>query len=236
MTEKSRFFNSTPEDQRRYQAEEFAEYFRQFLSSGVYHQNEVPSLEVKSEGTDMQVYVEPGAAFIEGYMYKNTENLYLEHDAAEAADDRIDRIVVRLDKTLENRHVKAFVLKGEPGETPSAPDITRGEWIYEISLAQVLIPADTGTVDPNNITDERLDEAVCGLVSSLISVPTDEFQQEWDNWWNSNDGPKGEEGMEAEWQAWFDSIEEETYVTYGDFDSHLSDYANYQTKVRMGAM
>ncbi len=175
MTEKSRFFNSTPEDERRYQAEEFAEYFNQFLSNGLFHQDLVPELEVKSEGTDMQVYVEPGSAWIEGYMYINDANLYLEHDTAEATDDRIDRVVLRLDLATEYRNIRAYVLKGTPASPGNAepPALTRDDWQYELSLAQVLIPADTGTIDPNNITDEREDEEVCGLVTSLISPDID---------------------------------------------------------------
>ena len=55
------------------------------------------------------------------------------------------------------------------------------------------------------------------------------MEDEFDTWWNSDNGPKGENGMEAEWEEWFNEIEEGTYVIYEDF-------YKLKTKLRMGAM
>jgi hypothetical protein len=180
MAELSSFFNSVNGD-RQYDAEQFAEYFRQFLTSGLYHKNNQPSLKVR-QGTGLQTILESGSAFIEGYMYRNTDDIVFTHDAADVTNPRIDRIILRLDRSANARYIKAFVKKGVPSSNPQPPTLQRDSIVYEISLAQVRINAGATTI--SSITDERLNPDVAGLVSSLITVPTDIFQQQWENWFN----------------------------------------------------
>lgn len=168
MAELSRFMNSVNGD-RRYLAEEFAEYFNQFLSNGVYHTNFIPTLAVGTSGTDMTVYVEPGSALINGYMYKNTTNKVLLIENADPILDRIDRVVVRLNRNMDVRNITAQVVRGTPAVSPVPPQLTRDNYIYEISLAQVYVTKGATFIGAENITDERLNKPVCGLVKSLIT-------------------------------------------------------------------
>ena len=108
----------------KYTADEFAEYFRQFIRNGIFTGGD--NLKVETDEQDMKVFIKPGYAFIEGYLYKiDTEPLVMQHNIADPSLNRIDRIVIRLDKTLENRYVKAFILEGTPAETPQVPELTR---------------------------------------------------------------------------------------------------------------
>ena len=183
MAEKYRFFDSVDgEDERYYTADEFAEYFRQLVSSGIF--NGGTNLQVVCNGTDMSVQIKEGYAWLDGYLYKiDTEPLKLTLDPADPALDRIDRVVIRLDKRLENRYVKAFILKGEPAEEPKAPELTRNENIYEISLAQVEIIAGKSFIEAFQITDERLNNEVCGIVTHLFDqIDTTAVFNEWSNY------------------------------------------------------
>jgi hypothetical protein len=56
------------------------------------------------------------------------------------------------------------VLKGMEAEVPTAPELTDLDEIKEISLAQVLNTPTGLYILPENITDERDNEAVCGRV------------------------------------------------------------------------
>jgi hypothetical protein len=201
VTEKFRFFDSVDgEDERYYTADEFAEYFRQLISSGIF--NGGTNLQVTCTGTDMNVQINEGYAWLEGYLYKiDTEPLELALAAADSVLDRIDRVVIRLDKRLEHRYVKAFILKGEPAEEPIAPELTRDENIYEISLAQIRIIAGKSFIGETEITDERFDAKVCGIVNSLIKVDIDHLIEQ----------------LEDEWQTWFDNVKDSTYVINDDF-------------------
>ena len=62
MTEKYRFFDSVDgEDERYYSADEFAEYFRQLVTSGIFNGGE--NLRVTADGTDMSVKIKEGYAW-----------------------------------------------------------------------------------------------------------------------------------------------------------------------------
>jgi hypothetical protein len=178
MAEKYMFFDSTADDPREYPASNFAEFFGKVLTSGIF--NGGTNLQVGCTGTDMKSVIEPGYAWINGYMYKLDADLQLTHDAADPGADRIDRVVIRLDTRIENRYIKAFILGGTPAVSPVAPSLTRDANIYEISLAQVLIRAGRSYIEPMQITDERLDASVCGLVNSLIQVDTAAMQAAFD--------------------------------------------------------
>lgn len=158
MAELSRFFNSVTGDERTYQAEDFAQFFQNFLGNGFFE-----GLGVSAENT-INTIVSPGSAFIEGHEYTNTTSLTLVHDPADAVHDRIDRVVLRLNKDIEERSIKAFVIKGETGASPAPPALTRNNYVYEISLAQIRIVAGKSYIDSSQITDERGNHEVCGRV------------------------------------------------------------------------
>lgn len=92
--------------------------------------------------------------------------------------DRIDRVVLRLDTSIPIRAIRAIILQGAPNTNPTAPSLVRSGNIYDISLAQIRIKANSTIVEQSNITDERLDQNVCGLVNSLIRVDTATFQRQ----------------------------------------------------------
>lgn len=171
MAQKSWFFNSAIGDPRIYQASDFAQYFGKVLSTGLLHIDEIPGLQVRAGGTDLHTYVEPGGAIMEGYAYENTDNEYLSHSLPEVGLDRIDRVVLRLDKKNANRYIKLFVIEGEPSLNPVAPALQRDSLVWELSLAQVRIRANTSSINTTDVIDERKDRTVCGLVYSLISKP-----------------------------------------------------------------
>lgn len=176
--EKFRFFNDGVDDPRSYNAEDFAEYFGRVLTNGIL--NGGTNLQVATAGTNMQSTIADGFAWVEGYLYKVEGGHAVTHPAADPALDRIDRVVVRLDRGIDKRHIKAFVVPGTPAVSPEPPSLTRAGEVFELSLARVLIKAGLSTIAPANVTDERHDAAVCGLVNSLVQVDTAQMQAELD--------------------------------------------------------
>lgn len=194
MAEHYRFFDSTGEDERVYTADEFAEYFRRVLSDGIF--NGGTNLKVETSGSDIRTYIRPGYAWIQGYLYKiDTEPLYMQHEYPDPNLDRMDRIVIRLDKRLEHRYVRAFILTGVPAAKPIEPALTRDENIFELSLAKVLIKAGKSYIEGWQVTDERLNTSVCGLVNSLIQADTTEIFNQFQFWYDSKTAE-----FQQEWQ------------------------------------
>ncbi len=207
-----RFFNSTAEDPREYLASEFAEYFNRFLSDGLYSQNGNAGLKV-TFGSGLGVVVQPGYAFIRGYMYHNDENLTKTLEAADAMLDRIDRIVIRFDEVA--REIRIHVKKGTPSSSPAVPALTDETYIKELGLAQVRVRKGSASIVSSDITDERLTSA-CGLVSSLITIPAQEMWDVWNNalsdiqaaWANDEENIITQwQQIKLAWENWFDSVQ-----------------------------
>lgn len=205
MAERFRFFDSIDgEDERYYTADEFAEYFRQFIRNGIFNGGE--NLKVGTSGKDMKVFINPGYAWIEGYLYKiDTEPLVLEHSIADPNLNRIDRVVIRLDKSLEKRYVRTFILEGTPDEVPVPPKLTRNDNIYEISLAEVQVFAGKSFIEAYQITDERLNNEVCGLVTHLFEkVDTTKIFNEWLEYLKTKkiESDSSFDNILSEWHTW----------------------------------
>ena len=102
-----------------------------------------------------------------GVAYANTEPKMLLIGAANANYPRIDRVVIRYSRS-ENR-VYLAVKSGNAANSPAAPDVTRNADTYEISLAQVRVNAKATSISASDITDERLNNAVCGLMTDGVT-------------------------------------------------------------------
>lgn len=193
MAELYRFFNSTPTDKRLYQAEDFAEFFSEFLSSGLIHRDGEPFMSSSAgENIKTQTKVSVGSAIIKGHLYKNTTDITLTHE--KAGYPKIDRIVLRLDSSVENRFIKIMIKEGTPSQNPVAPELEREGDIYELSLASVRVP-DIATENDLIIIDERYDADLCGIVDSLISIPVEDLQNDFSTFKNQ---------LNNEFYGWFD--------------------------------
>lgn len=186
MAEYSRFFNSIDGD-NLYQASDFAEYFRTFLSDGIFSQDGNLGLKVTKD-IGLKVKVAIGFAFIKGYMYKNDSPLTFTLATADNTLDRIDRVVIRFDE-LE-RGIKTIVKTGLAGSSPVPPALENSDTVKELSLAQIKVNKNAVTLVDSNITDERYGEN-CGVVSSLITIPIQDMWEQWNAWFQNRQNEIG---------------------------------------------
>ena len=109
-----------------------------------------------------------------GYSITKREADTLTLPLADPSLPRIDRIVMRYDAGA--RAASLQVLQGTASSTPTAPDISRTELIYDLCLAEITRPAGSTNITTGQITDTRLDEKLCGIVrDSVTGIPTDEL-------------------------------------------------------------
>ncbi len=164
--EHSRFFDSVNGD-RVYPASSFSEFFASIIGTGV--QSLGTNLQVLEVPGTMQIEIQPGVAWINGYFYMvDADKLQLSIDGADPNDLRYDRIVLRWD--LQNRELTVKVLKGIPDVNPVIPALTRTESIYEISLAKIDVTAGKSFLEQSQISDERADDSLCGQAGLLVLV------------------------------------------------------------------
>lgn len=161
------------EADREYDAERYRKYFAKFLSNGVYFGEykgyKENSMKVSSDG-GMNISVAKGAGLIEGCDFENeTERIFtLERPIS---GERIDRVVIKFDKTLDSRETQLYIKEGT--ETGVA-ELERDNNVYEICLAEIIVRS-TSNITDEDITDKRLNKELCGIVNSLISVDGEEL-------------------------------------------------------------
>ncbi len=163
--EKSGFFNSSGGD-RVYDATDFATYFGGLVSNGIFYRT-ATNLQV-SPAIGLALSVAAGSAWINGYRYENTDDLNMPLTTANGSNPRIDRIVIRLSQI--SRRIQIGLDDRTAAATPEAPALTRTSDIYELGIADVLVPTAATLIVANNITDTRLNTDLCGLVNSLVSA------------------------------------------------------------------
>jgi hypothetical protein len=161
--EKSSFFNSINRD-RRYKAEDWATYFSSFIGNGVFSlPNE--GLQVTA-GDGMEVIINPGRAWINGYFYICEAPIHIPLDVADGVLRRIERIVIRW--SLSDRNITGRNKRGIPAANPTPQPLQRDTDIFELCLADVLINNGAVHISQSNITDRRYDSQLCGMVTGLI--------------------------------------------------------------------
>lgn len=174
MAIRSSFFNSVNGD-RRYLAYNFAEYFASFIGNGVFA-NPSNAFQVY-EKENMIVNVKAGKAWINGYIAVNDGDYNLTITNADGVLNRIDRIVLRLDFNV--RAINIAVKKGTFASTPVAPTLQRDAEVYELVLADVYVGKGITRITQSNITDQRMNKALCGVVKGTVDQidTTDLFNQ-----------------------------------------------------------
>lgn len=192
--EKFNFFNDIDGD-RVYFAEDFARHLAKYFTNGIFN-NELRVV----ANNDMSITIEAGDANIEGYRYTNTDALQKTIENADGTLNRIDNVVLRLD--LTNRLISAQIIKGTFAENPTAPALVRNTTVYDLKLAEVSIAAGVTTITQSMIKDTRLEESVCGVVTSTVKTLDtekiyDQLYTKFEEYINQT---------EAEFETWFNRI------------------------------
>lgn len=223
--EKSSFFNSISGD-RRYKAEHWAEYFASFIGNGVFPQPST-GLQVVA-GVGMNVVIKPGKAWINGYFYINDSELILPLSTADGVLKRNDRIVLRWDLTY--RAITARVKSSLPASSPTPPPPQRDADAYEIVLADVNVNAGVTNLTLSNITDQRWETELCGVVAGVVQQIDPTFITTQFNAFFAEYKPR----IEADYTAYVQSIQayqarfkQDTALTYADYEAFVNLYKQY---------
>lgn len=154
---------------RLYDAADLRMQIRRAFSNGV---GQYPSDNMQVVANqEMTVRVMPGFGNINGCIFEETEERVMNIQASDALD-RIDRVVIRFNNSDAIRSVDLGVLKGVPASIPVAPELTQNNEYFELGIANVFIPKNSVAISQSRITDLRLNEAYCGIMSATGQVGT----------------------------------------------------------------
>ena len=154
---------------KEYVAEDFARYFRAFISSGIFMKEDT-NLQVIANG-DMTVTLKAGKMIIDGYRYDSTGDIIITIDPADGVLGRIDRISATWCKDEGDIHYT--LQKGTPSYKPVAPECRRTEEYKDYVVADIYVAAGVIKIQQQNITDQRLNSDVCGLAIPFTELNTD---------------------------------------------------------------
>jgi len=221
MTIYSGIFNSVNGD-RKYNAWWFAKYFATFIGNGVFP-NPSTNLQVTAN-QNMKVVVKPGSGWIDGYFIYSDGDHVLSLDVADGVLKRIDRVVMRLNHLT--RKIELVIKKGTFASSPTAPSLQRDTDAYELAIADVLINNGAIQITQANITDQRLNKTVCGIVHGTVDqVDTTTIFNQYQAWFAETKGSTTAEikdwqtQQKQEFDLWFESIKD---ILEGDVAANLA--------------
>ena len=228
-------FDSAINDKRSLLAEDWAKYIRTFITDGI--RNGGTCLQVTNK-TGMSINIDEGIANIQGYIFiseKDNSGRYIELELEESHNqyNRIDRAVLRLDRNAQKRTIEPIILRGTASSNPVPPALTRNNLVYEISLAKIFVKANTLVIKQEDITDERFNDDVCGLINSILGLDSSEWQRMFDEFMtglkeaNDNELNRIKEELEqifnnqmTEIENWYNSVKLDiTKLQSFDFDN-----------------
>lgn len=157
-----------PLDGVTYSAEDVAAYLCT-RTSGVYSRDSNFAVTVSGP---REITVSPGLAWINYDDFKGISVCARERGTLTVpdADDmlpRIDRVVLQFDA---NANLTTLKLKpGTPEAEPTAPELIRTHFIYELCLCEISVPAGSAEITAASLTDTRTDEALCGLMRDGVT-------------------------------------------------------------------
>ena len=194
-----------------YEAKDMGAYLAT-RTRGVYSADR--NLAVAPGDSGLAVLVSPGLAWLRwsefwGVCALQEQELLLSLDKADGVLQRIDAIVCRLDKV--NNRAEIVAKKGAFSSAPVVEPPVRNANYDEIYLATVLIRAGAIGISAADITDQRLNEAYCGLMrDGVTGIPTTQLYAQWAAFFaqTQQDTADRQQQADAAFAAWFNRIKD----------------------------
>lgn len=171
------FWNSQSGD-REYNSDSLEIWLKKFFFSGVFNGD----LAVTAT-TGMGISVGSGYANVEGKVMFFGAPTTFTLAAADPGNDRIDTVVV--ERNDGNREITLKLVQGIPSATPIPVAPVRGNGVYQLVLAQILVGSAVSSISQLDITDTRSNSALCGWVASTVSeIDFDSMMAQYTAWFD----------------------------------------------------
>lgn len=213
MSVTSGFFNSFNGD-RRYNAEQMSAIFNGIINDGVFAS--VGTAFAVSATTGVTVNVGTGRAWFNSTWLLNDSILPVTLDISEVVLDRIDAVVIEIDRSDSVRAGSIKVVKGTPSGEPVNPTLLHTDDVNQYPLAYIYRTAGSGTINQADITN-MVGSSSCPYITGLLQVVNidnvvAQWKAQWDQWFADTTSDSEEEASawfaesKAEFDAWFDSL------------------------------
>ena len=118
-----------------------------------------------------------------GVSFWNANDIDLTVETADGVNPRKDRVIVSWHIPQQTTVPDVLIRKGTPSASPQPPALVNNGEYAEICLAEINVPAGATEIASYNITDTRLNEELCGLVSMGVEkIPTGGLEAQFMDW------------------------------------------------------
>ena len=210
------FFDSKNHD-RLYKANEFGRLFDGIITDGIFD-NIGNEFIVTPSGNGLTVLIDTGRAWFNNIWINNDARYPITPEDADPLYNRIDAVVIEVNKNDDVRKGYINIVKGaESGGTPSKPELTRTDGVYQYALAYLTIPANLSI-----ITDDNIEYVVGSEETPFVSAQVNQISidnlyaalnQEFNNYF-------------ADW----------TSEKYQDFELFMTDVVNELSETEIGEL
>lgn len=159
---------------RPFVSADLRDVYGEFFSNGVFYTS-ANIFKVSASTGGMVVTVQGGKAHINGAFGTEEDVTTLTVPTASTQNNRIDTVVIRLDLGVDARSMSLDIVQGTPAANPVRPDLTRGETVWELGIADISVAAGQTQIVTANITDTRSETERCGFVEPFAVIDTTEI-------------------------------------------------------------
>ena len=209
----SGFFNSLNHD-RTYNAGQFSDLISSLVIDGVFQS--VGASYVVKENSGATVNVGIGRSWFNGVWMFNDSILPIKMGLSNVLLDRIDSIVIEVNKTDAVREATIKIVEGEASSSPKRPTLIKENGVYQYPLCYIYRKANTETITQSDITN-CVGTSECPFITGILkTVNIDELITQWKSqfgdWMNNNS---------ADFTSWMNAEKQELEIWSEEFKAIL---------------
>lgn len=195
----SGFYNSVNGD-RKYNAEQLSSIFDGLINDGILYNVGNRFNITALNGNDVQIG--SGRAWFNHTWIYNDSNYTISLEASSALLNRIDAIVLEINRNPDIRSSQIIVIKGEESSSPSNPSLIKNDYQNQYPLAYIYRKANSSSITQEDITI-KVGTEECPYVTGILPVEDiDKFIEE-----TSNDIT----GLKYDSEVFYNDIENNSY-------------------------
>lgn len=195
----SGFYNSVNGD-RKYNAEQLSSIFDGLINDGILYNVGNRFNITALSGNNVQIG--SGRAWFNHTWIYNDSNYTISLEASSALLNRIDAIVLEINRNQDIRSSQIIVIKGEESSSPSNPNLIKNEYQNQYPLAYIYRKANSSSITQEDITI-KVGTEECPYVTGILPVEDiDKFIEE-----TSNDIT----GLKYDSEVFYNDIENNSY-------------------------
>lgn len=227
MSVTSGFFNSLNND-RRYNAEQMSAIFDGVINDGVFANIGTAFTVQASPATGFNITVGIGRAWFNSTWLYNDAILPLELSEPDILVDRIDAVVIEIDRSDEVRAGDIKIVEGVAASSPAKPTLTRNEYVNQYPLAYITRKAGSTNITQANI-QSMIGTSSCPYITGILQVQNidnivAQWGAQWAEWFAAETASNSEQAQQMiqEWNQWF----------VGETTSNESEASQWMTQMK----